>query len=211
MKKEIYIEVIDAIERYSSIDEYELFNILHEEINVFDKYVIENNLSSKIDEVLGKTSHQVHFSRSPIFDANTNLDFVDHFINYLEFRYFFDYLFIKDKSLDYFKDFAELKKCAIEDFLILSNRFLDSQYFYVYGRFDKEINNYPIENGIPANYVRLDGCSRTKMYALMLNGLRIAFIHKVKLADESLNCIFYGKLAFDPLLQINVINVSQFF
>ena len=212
MKKDIYIEVLDATEKYSSYNEYDIFNRLHEEIKVFDKYVIEGNLISKIDEVLSNFSQlSSHSFRIPIFDTHSNFYLVEHFAKYLEFRYYFDYLFKRDKSREYSMDFNELKKYAMEDFSILHNRFLDSQFFYAYGRFDIQINSYPIENSIPENYVRIDSYSRNMAYLILVNGLRNAFMHKVRLEEDSLECLFYGKLSFDPLLQVNVINVSQFY
>lgn len=211
MEKNIYFEVSDAIKNYSDKKDYEIFNVLHEKIYVFDKYVIERKLKGKIKKVLHDFYRLSSFKViNPIFNEQSNIDFVRHFSEYLELRYNNDELFYQGFRYIDTVDYDYVKKISIKDFIPLNNRFFDSQPFYFSG-FIYPSAHLDLHKGSPnENHFWLYGADGGKLNLFLSNIKRIDLL-SLHHAEEKIDCINYGKVSYDPSLLVNVINSKNIY
>jgi hypothetical protein len=211
MKKDITIEVLDEIEKHCNFKDYDIFNLLHERINVFDKYVIENCLVKKLDEVLLDLYLPSFFSSEKnIFRVLSHLYFLDLFIEFLQFRCDFDNVFLQKQQILSPKNLQRIIEVSIKDFTILNNLFFTSQSFYFYGRIESFVNSEPLQHDFVKNHLYIRGMEGGTINVFdTLIGINYNDSNPRDL--DYILCLFYGTVSFDTNLMENVITANRIY
>ena len=206
MKNKIYKEVYDVINSYNTCKKSLIFTLIKENLGNFNKEVISNQLTAKLNEVLIDLKHP-NFKRleDPLFSNPAILDLIEEFSEFLVYRYqfddFFKYAYHPDWSAE------KLKDIAIKDFRIFKTRFLDSQVKYFYGYLNvQENNSYVI--GIPEGHIKIHGTNGSIAYGSLQGASRKEFIKKIA-ETKSTNFACFGRLIFDESMGVNVINIFK--